>query len=525
MQIKLRDYQLKFVNDVYRYIVNGEKKILGFAPTGAGKTIISSQIVDDATSKGRKVLFIVHRDILIKQTVDKFSKFDLSSVGFIKCGYPEYRDAQIQIASLQTLSKRDWWRSLKLDLVVFDEAHLTAWSDLSKKMMRSIFPDAIYLGLTATPFRLKKEEEMGDLFDVLVSAPYPHQLIDRGFLVKPSYYSVDKIALENIKVVNGDYDKTQVALEVDRPDLNRKIVDNWIRLALGRRTIVFAVSVQHSKHIRDAYLAAAIPSAHVDGTTPIKEREKIYKQLSDGDILVLSSCMALTEGFDVPSVEAIVLARPTLSLALYYQMIGRGLRLSPGTGKEDCIVLDSVGNVLKHGFVEDLKEVSLSRSSLSEAGDAPQKSCPSRDGGCGAIVYAFFTKCPKCGYQFEIRRLSLALDLKQQLSPEDEQRLLAYRAKLRSAYKYNYSPSSAVVWFKDKYGHWPPKDWGRGAVFDHDRTGVTVAKYRNYLNAIAARSGKKSSWTSYYLQLEFGHTSDRGIIPQTQQFPTLQAAN
>jgi len=519
MEIKLRDYQLKFVDDVYKCIISGQKKILGFAPTGAGKTIISSQIVADATAKKRKVLFVVHRDILVKQTADKFAKFNLSNLGFIKSGYPENRSAIVQIASLQTLLKRKWWQNTHFDLIVFDEAHLTAFAKLSQRMMQEIFPNSIYLGLTATPFRLKKDEEMGDIFDVLVSAPYPHELIDRGFLVKPSYYGIDskdlakQIDLESIRVVNGEYDKAQIALEVDRPELNQKIVDDWIKMAIGRRTIVFAVSVQHSKNIVDSFNCAAIKAAHVDGSTPIKDRSLIYRELAKGEISILSSCMALTEGFDVPSVEAIVLARPTLSKALYYQMIGRGLRLSPETDKQDCLILDPVGNVSKHGFVEDLNSISLNNSEMAEVGEAPLKTCPSDDGGCDAIVYAFYLRCPHCGYHFEIRRLSLAIDLKQQLSVEDEQKLLVYRSKLRSAIKHQYSPGWAVNWFRERYGHWPPKDWSRGAIFDHQCDSTRINQYREYLQVVADRSGKQASWIEYYLKLEFGRTSTLITVP------------
>ena len=194
-------------------------------------------------------------------------------------------------------------------------------------MMAQIYPNAIFIGLTATPYRLKKSEGMGDIFETLVSAPMPHKLIDSGYLSKPSYYGLHQPDLQRVKTVAGDYDEHQLAIARDKPELIAQLVEEWRKLAYGRRTIVFAVNVQHSQNICTAFNNCGIPAAHVDGKTSIKQRTEIYKQLAAKDIYVLCSCMTLTEGFDVPSVNAVILARPTQSIALYHQMVGRGLRL------------------------------------------------------------------------------------------------------------------------------------------------------------------------------------------------------
>jgi superfamily II DNA or RNA helicase len=128
------------------------------------------------------------------------------------------------------------------------------------------------------------------------------------------------------------------------------------RYALGRRTIAFTVNVQHAQDLALAFLSKGIPAACVSAKTPVKTTEQIYKQLENAEVLVVCSCMKLTEGFDVPSVSAILLCRPTLSKSLYFQMVGRGLRLSPETGKTDCIVIDPSGNVQRHHYIEDLKK-------------------------------------------------------------------------------------------------------------------------------------------------------------------------
>ncbi len=500
----LRPYQHQVVTEVYAHIRSGIKRILVVAPTGAGKTVIASQIVADAASRQRRVLFVVHRDILIAQTYDKLSSFGVEC-GFIKAGWQEQRQARVQIASVQTLLQRDWWAEFAADVVLLDEAHIVAWSAIVQGMMAQIYPQAIYVGLTATPWRLRKRQGMGDIFQALVSAPMPHELIDHGFLVKPAYFGVPEPDLDGVKTVAGDFDEGELAIACDRPELIKQLVAEWKRLAWGRRTIAFAVNVQHSQHIYEAFQQQGIPASHVDGDTPIKVRNRIYQQLAQGDILVLTSCQTLTEGFDVCSVSAILLSRPTKSKALYFQMVGRGLRLSPETYKHDCLVVDQAGNVNRHGFIEDLKGVSLKKGHNREPGETPTKICPRASGGCGAILYTFQMRCPRCGYCFpELEQLPLVQKLEHLLRPEDVERMQFYRQKIQEAYRQGFSPGWAAVIFKEACGYWPPKAWAWGALFGDAPTVVQKETYYEYLRAIAQRKQKPDIWVEHHFGLEFG---------------------
>ena len=500
----LRPYQKKAVSDTYQLIRSQRKRILLFAPTGSGKTLISSRLVSDAVSRQKKVLFVVHREILINQTYNKMQKFGLEC-GFIKAGYEESRDALVQIASVQTLPRRQWWRQYSADVVVLDEAHLTAFSSIVGEMMNRVWKDAIYIGLTATPFRLSKNEGLGDVFTDLVCAPMPHELIESGFLVKPSYYSLQQQPdLDEVKTKNGEFDSKGLAVACDRPELIEATVTDWFRLAYKRRTIAFAVNVQHAKNLAATFENHGIPSAYVCGRTPIKTRNKIYQQLAEGEILVLSSCGALSEGFDVPAVNAVILSRPTQSKALYCQQLGRGLRLSPETDKQDCIVLDQAGNVLRHKFVEDLKEVSLTPGQeKGEGGEATMKVCPEDDGGCGAILYSFQMTCPHCGYKFERKILKSFLKLTRVMNDEDWSRLEIYRAKLREAYEKKYAPGWAAMVFQENFGFFPPLDWGKGAIFGETPSESNKKDYKNYLISVASRKSKDEEWIERYFTVEF----------------------
>lgn len=286
-------------------------------------------------------------------------------------------------------------------------------------------------------------------------------------------------------------------------------IAEWKRLVIDRRTIVFAINVAHSKHICQAFIDTGIPAAHVDGKTPIKERKKLYSQLEEGEILVLCSCLALTEGFDVPAVNAIILLRKTLSKALVTQMIGRGLRLSLNTGKTDCIVLDFVGNIGTHGFIEDITAEDIQLTPGGEPSKTPPviKVCPVEEGGCGAILYAFVLSCPHCQHSFEAQKLTSLLGLQRLLRSEDVELVHFYRQLLKDAYQRNLAPSWAAIQFKDKYGYFPPFDWGRNAVFGEEATAQQFLHYRQHLNAIATRLGKDNAWCERYLSMEFGYST------------------
>ena len=503
----LRYYQKRLVGDLYGKIRAGFKRILIFAPTGAGKTLVGSQVLSDAQSKGRKSLFLVHRDILISQTREKLESFDVSC-GFIKSGWEEDRNALVQLGSIQTMVKRQWWKNFEAEVVLLDECHITAFSSVVKQMMAQIYPNAIFIGLTATPYRLKKTEGMGDVFQTLVSAPMPHELIRTGYLSKPSYYGLHQPDLNQVGTIAGDYDEHQLAIACDKPELIEQLVNEWRKLAHGRRTIVFAVNVAHSQNICTAFQRVGIPAAHVDGQTPIKQRMEIYRQLAIKELYILCSCMTLTEGFDIPSVNAVILARPTQSIALYHQMVGRGLRLSPETQKRDCLVICQSGNVSRHGFIEEMKSVSLNPGEEPNGKEAPKKTCPPENGGCGAYLYGFQMRCTECNYKFpELIKLPLIQQLEQLLSDEDKQRLAFYRSKLQLSYQNNYAPGWAAMIFQEKYGHFPPDDWARGAIFGLQPTDEQQAVYYKYLSAIAKQKQKPDTWTKRYMAFEFGQTN------------------
>jgi superfamily II DNA or RNA helicase len=399
---QLRPYQVGLINDLYRKLNEGHKRVAIVAPYGAGKKIMGGQICVHAVGAGKRILILVHLDVLVSQIDEKMKSFGLHC-GFIKAGWDENREAPIQIASIQTMAKRRWWKQWPADVVFYYEGHITLFSQMGKKVLKT-FPNAVHLVMTATPERSGKEQ-LSDYMDTLVASPVARDLQQRGFLVPMKYYSMPAAGVANlkeVKTVRGDYDEAGLKNACDRPELIDRIVCEWQRLCPGKRTIAFCIDIEHARHVADAFNAAGIPSTTVEGGTPLKDRKRMYSELREEKILVLTSCNVIGIGFDEPSVEVGLMLRPTQSSTLHLQQIGRVMQISPQTGKHYGFILDQAGNLERLGFPEDIKDYHLPVQEHNSKGGnpPPTKPCPQ----CGRIVLSFIAKCPDCGHQWITER-------------------------------------------------------------------------------------------------------------------------
>ena len=507
---QLRPYQIELINDLYRKLNQGYKKVAIIAGTGAGKTVISGQICAHAEAAGKRLMFLVHLDVLVGQTYDKMKSFGLHC-GFIKAGWEEDRDAPIQIASVQTMAQRKWWRTWPADVVFYDEGHTTLFSRVGKSVLYKTHPHAVHLVMTATPERLGKDQ-LGEHLDTLVASPVPNELQMMGYLSPMRYYSMplDGIAnLKDVKTVRGDYEEAGLKHACDRPELITKIVSEWSRLCLNKRTIAFCVDIEHARHVAEAFRGAGIPADTVEGSTPIKERKRMYADLRDETILVLTSCNVISIGFDEPSVEVGLLLRPTQSSALHFQQIGRVMRISPQTGKPYGVILDQAGNLERLGFPEDMKEYRLPmRKEGSSGGNPPpMKPCPQ----CGRIVYAFIAKCPDCGHQWVSERPLNLEDMVEIYSVEQAHQINdiptlieLFQSHRRRAYLRGNAPTWAERSFWEHCGRWPKEDWYRGSLFGHQPNLHQQLEYYAYLGKSAKRIGKRADWILQEFEKEFG---------------------
>ena len=261
------------------------------------------------------------------------------------------------------------------------------------------YPNAILLGLTATPCR-GDGRGLGSIFETLIECPQVPELIDQGYLVRTRVYAPIDPDLRGVRTVAGDYHEGQLGDRMDRVELIGDIATHWHRYGERRKTVCFAVSVNHSVHIRDEFIKSGVRAEHIDGSTPKAERDASLERLASGEIELITNCMVLTEGWDMPEVGCCILARPTRKMSLFRQMVGRVLR--PAEGKSDAIVLDHSGAVFRHGFVEDRVECTLDPDRHAESPQHQQR-CTEHGSrllqcsNCSAVRVAG-EACSYCGF-------------------------------------------------------------------------------------------------------------------------------
>lgn len=365
--LKLRDYQVQVISQIYHWYTLGKKSVMLVSPTGSGKTLTAAHIIRDAMNKGLRILFIVHRESLIDQTAFTLIRYGVpqATIGFVKAGYPEHtKEHQVILSSVQTLARRKC--PTRVGLVIFDESHTTAFYQTSMKLIRhyagtSILPlsKVKFLHLTATPFRSNEQEYFGNHVEVVVKAPSIEKLIEMGYLVPFKNFSYGGIVdFSKIKVRQGeDFKPQDVGHYLEAKEYIESVIHGFIQVCPKRKAIAFSMTIRQSLLLTKAFNAEGIKTEHIQAETSSKERKAIYQRFKTGETQIISSVCTLTEGFDEPSCEAIILARPTTSYALYLQMCGRGLRLFEN--KENCYFLDFGENFKRLGTIDKEKKVSL----------------------------------------------------------------------------------------------------------------------------------------------------------------------
>ncbi len=352
--IKLRDYQLKCLNSIEKGLEK-YKAVLIQVPTGGGKTLIFNAY---ALNKTGNTLVLVHRKELLFQTADKYKMIggDDSHIGYIAQGV--FKTNRLTIGMIQTvykaLSKIDF---KYFDTVIIDEAHHSMASTWRTVIETAKESGCKIIGVTATPFRTD-EQQLKDLYDELVFKLDISDLIKAGHLVsvvgKMVYIDADYSKLKtssNKSTGESDYSAKSIENVLNKEEINKQVVEKWIELGENRKTIFFTVSIEHANALKSEFVKNNITSECISSKLPAKERDNIIKKFAAGDVKVLINVDILTEGFDDPSVQCIALLRPTKSLSLYAQIVGRGVRLDNENGKKDCIILDFTGRNRKMSIV------------------------------------------------------------------------------------------------------------------------------------------------------------------------------
>lgn len=365
-QIKLRSYQIDAGKKFFAALDRGVKRSLINLPTGTGKTVLGAFIAKKADCR---VLWIAHREELLTQPEKTFSMvWAEASRGIVKAERNEV-DAQVVFASVQTISRGHRLEQLgSFDLIVIDEAHHATAPSYIKILehFKAWDPEGpVILGLTATIERADSAN-IGKVFQEITYTKQLLEMIRAGYLadLRAVRIRIDGLNLDSVKQHHGDYAAGALADELLRAHVPYYSVEAWKKYAQGRTTLVFTPTVDVARQTAEAFDSAGIPAEYVSGQTPADERAEMLDRLSTGETLVIANCAVLTEGFDEPTVSAVIMARPTRSKTLYVQCVGRGTRRAPG--KEDCIIIDMAGATDRHDLVQAPALMGLDPSDLED---------------------------------------------------------------------------------------------------------------------------------------------------------------
>lgn len=400
--MQLRPYQRQCVDAVYDHLRTRDDNPCAVVPTAGGKTPIMATICKDAVGHWNgRVLILAHVKELLEQTADKLRtvcpevEFGIYSAGLKR------RDTShsVIVAGIQSVYKRACELDA-FDLVLVDEAHLIPLE--GEGMYRQFLADAKVInpelrivGFTATPFRLKTGPictPEGFLNHICYEVGV-RELIVGGYLCPLiTKAGINKADFERLHVRAGEFVADEMEALMDEDRLVEAACGETVGYTHDRRgVLIFATGVKHGEHIvRVLKEQHGIECGFVTGETPTRERDAILRRLRRGELKYLCNVNVLTTGFDAPHIDCVALVRPTMSPGLYYQMVGRGFRLHPD--KQNCLVLDFGGNVMRHGPVDDITISTVDRGD----GQAPAKECPE----CQAVIAAGFATCPQCGYEF-----------------------------------------------------------------------------------------------------------------------------
>ena len=329
----LRDYQIDICSRVSEAFEH-HRSVMVQMPTGTGKTVVLAELVKRLKMKneGLKILIVAHRRELVEQIKATIKRMKMDS-------------RNITVESIQTISRRIDALDFIPSLVVIDEAHHA----LAKtyKMMWDAWPDARFLGLTATPCRLNGKG-FTDLFDVLVQSEDIPTFIKEKWLSTYDFVSIksDGVTQRFLNSLqkrgaDGDYQNKEMDMLLNKRPSIERLYQSFEEYGKDRKGIVYAINISHAKKIMELYQEHGIKAVAIDSKTPVAERQADIEAFKNGDIQVLVNVDIFSEGFDCPDVEFVQLARPTLSLAKYLQMVGRGLRVAKG--KKNCVIIDNVG--------------------------------------------------------------------------------------------------------------------------------------------------------------------------------------
>lgn len=409
--IELREYQHKAVSSIWDYFAEKDGHPLVVIPTGGGKSLVIGAFCQGVLQSypSTRIANLTHSRELVGQNEAELREIWPDAPTSIYSAGLKKRDlsGRILFAGIQSVYKRAYELQDHgpIDLVLIDEAHMLSRNDSSMYHrfltdLHVINPHLKVIGLTATPFRLDSgllHVGAGRLFTDLCHETSVKELVELGFLSPPiTRKGQGQVSTVGVGTRGGEYIAAQLEASAIDPRTVETIAADIVEKGVDRHGwLVFTVGARHCELMRDALREHGTSVEMVLGTTPGGERAEILAAYKRREIRALVNMNVLTTGFNARHVDMIAVIRPTKSTGLWIQMIGRGTRLSPETGKRDCLVLDYGSNIARHGPI-DAPIVQAMRKAIDERGQAPTKICPE----CQVEVHTGYLQCPGCGFEF-----------------------------------------------------------------------------------------------------------------------------
>lgn len=388
--MRLRPYQEKIIDKVKQAWGNGYKSPCIVAPCGAGKSVILAEMASRATNNKKLVYFIVHRKELCDQIENTFKSYGVD-MNYCK------------IFMVQTLVRR--LKNVDIpDLLLVDENHHSTSSSYIKIFNHF---NCYKIGVTATPIRLSGEG-FENINDILIDSVNAEWLIDNKYLSPATVYSAPLCDVSDLKTKAGDYDKKISADALDKNVIYGDIIKHWVDKAINKKTIVYCSTVKHAENTAEKFRQNGINAASIDGTTNKIERDNIIQMFRNGEITVLTNCDIVSEGFDIPDCECVILLRPTKSLTLFIQQSMRCMRYKEN---KKGIILDHVANTFRHGLPWQTREWSLKGVKKNKKKkDILAENIYTCDLCFCSWDKSFGRECPQCGELKELKKNDIKND-------------------------------------------------------------------------------------------------------------------
>lgn len=436
--MQLREYQQDFYSRIRHSIATVHKRIMCVAPCGSGKSVVIQKIIESAQQKHNTVLILCHRREIIDQLTERLKPYPNATVGMV-----------------QTITRR-LSDTPEPNIIIIDEAH-TAKSASYMRILEH-FGNSYALYFTATPQRTDGKG-FADIADDMVNSVSVKWLINNGYLAPYEYYAPKTLLdTSELSVKQGEYDGKQAATMLDKPKIYGDVLTCYHKYADGMKTIIYCSSVEHSEKTASVFNDAGIPAAHIDGKTPKQTRADIIKKFRSGEITVLCNYSLIVEGFDVPDAGCVICLRPTQSLIVHIQSTMRCMRYKSG---KTAVILDMVGNYVRHGLPDDERQWSL-QGKQKQTRKQEQNIIKARVCEKCFRTYAGNNRvCPYCGYDNGKTKAELEADEKAKLERitaenRKQKRMEVGRARTlddlkRIARERNYAPGWAYQMARAKH--------------------------------------------------------------------------